>query len=32
MVTGLGSSSYDLHAAGDDDRNFYPQGQWAARQ
>jgi thiamine pyrophosphate-dependent acetolactate synthase large subunit-like protein len=26
MVTGLGSSSYDLHAAGDDDRNFYLWG------
>ena len=26
MVTGLGSSSYDLHAAGDDNRNFYLWG------
>ena len=26
IITGLGSSSYDLHAAGDDDRNFYLWG------
>ena len=26
MVTGLGSSSYDLHAACDDERNFYLWG------
>lgn len=26
VVSGLGSPSYDLHAAGDDDRNFYLWG------
>jgi len=26
IVTGLGSPSYDVHAAGDDDRNFYLWG------
>jgi len=26
IVAGLGSSSYDLHASGDDDRNFYLWG------
>ena len=26
IVTGLGSPSYDVHAAGDDDRNYYLWG------
>ena len=30
VVTGLGSASYDVHAAGDDDRNYYLWGAMGA--
>ncbi len=30
VVTGLGSPSYDVHSAGDDDRNFYLWGAMGA--
>lgn len=30
IVAGLGSPTYDLHAVGDRDDNFYLWGRWAA--
>jgi hypothetical protein len=32
LVTGLGSTTWDAAAVGDDDRNFYLWGRWVPQQ